>query len=325
MHVRKRQQPGWSLAGYWQTFPLEGEPYLPLAEVDCTYSDVIIAFVATDDEGNAMFTGPNVPTRQEVALVQGRGQRVFLSIGGGGVSVVLDTPEKVTRFSESLVGLIETLCVDGIDLDVENGIPAEGSPCRPEGALEGLIQAVEIVLGALPPWFGLTMAPETLNMVGGITQYGGPWGNYLPLVLRFGHRLTRVHMQYYNTGPMRGIDGQFHEPGTVDFVVSMTEAVIRGFPIAGTGVFFPGLPPWKVGIGLPATPQAAVNGYLSPAQVSGALRQLCTGCRPQGKRVRPYPQLGGLMTWSVQWDASNGYAFARNGVKSLCESCRSGG
>lgn len=307
------------LAGYWQTFALASEAPLPLVRVPCELTDVIIAFVAPDTEGVLHFTGPNIPTVQDVCRLREREQHVLLSIGGGGVTVTLETPEQIMRFTDSLYQMIRALCVTGVDIDVEQGMPAVGSPNQPEGTALGLIKGLDCVLAALPPNFALTMAPETANLVGGMSRFGGPWGNYLPLLLHFGNRVTRIHMQYYNSGSMIGLDGRTYEVGTVPFAVAMTDAVIQGFPIADTGVTYPGLPPWKVSIGLPASPRAAINGYLSTKQIEEVFTWLCTGYRGEGQPSMPaYPYVGGLMTWSAQWDAQNNFAFTCNGARMLC-------
>lgn len=306
------------MAGYWQTWNLPDGETMPLLCVPCEFTDVIIAFVAPDEEGVLRFTGSNVPTRQDICCLRQRGQRVLLSVGGGGVQVTLETNEQVARFSDSLYELARSLCVNGIDIDVEQGMLATGSPDQPQGTTLGLIRGLDRVLAAFPADFALTMAPETVNLVGGITRFGDVWGNYLPLLLHFGSRLTRVHMQYYNSGPMTGLDGRTYEPGTVDFAVAMTEAIVKGFPIADTGVTFCGLPPWKVSIGLPATAAAASNGYLTPQQVKETLERLRTGYRGEDQpRGMAIPCLGGLMTWSVQWDAQNGFEFVLSGARAL--------
>jgi len=112
---------------------------------------------------------------------------------------------------------------------------------------------------------------------------------------------------------MYGLSGRAYDVGTVDFIVYLTEAIIKGFTIADTGIYYPGLPPHKVSVGLPATPQAAYNGYLTNAQIIQAFNRLVTGFRGEGEIcVEPYPCLGGLMTWSVQWDATNNFNFMRN-------------
>lgn len=307
------------VAGYWQTFPLLGEETLPLVETPAAYTDVIVAFLAPDETGELHFTGPDLPTARDVCCLRQRGQRVLLSVGGAGSAVMLDTPDKVARFSESFVQIARRLFVNGIDIDVEAGIPVAGTPNAPEGPVMALMEAIDRVLDAMPRDFMLTMAPETANLVGGISQFGGIWGNYLPLIDHFRGRLTRVHMQYYNSGDMTGLNGQVYTPGTVDFAVAMTEAVIRGFSIADTGVRYLGLAPWQVSIGLPVEPQAAVNGYLKPGQVAQAVFELRTGWLERQPCAVAYPDLGGVMGWSVQWDATNDFIFARNAARAVCK------
>jgi len=284
-----------------------------MSNIPRLYDDVIIAFLAPDREGVVRWAGPNIPTREAVQILQSRGQNVLVSIGGGGVNVTLDTPARVRRFADSLYTICRDLGLNGVDIDVEEGMPVSGSPWNPTGTVKGVIDGIDAVIHSFPRSFMLTMAPETLNLVGGIARYGGDWGNYLPIILHFRNRITKVHMQYYNSGSMFGLGKRVVESGTVDFVVYLTEAIIKGFPIADTGVYFPGLPSYKVSVGLPATPRAAYNGYLTNAQINEAMRRLVTGFRGSGEICStPYPCLGGLMTWSVQWDATNNYNFARN-------------
>ena len=165
------------LAGYWQTWNLPGEGRLPLTAVPQQYTEVIIAFVAPDNQGVVRWAGPNVPTRNDVRILQNRGQRVLLSVGGGGVTVTLNTPERVRRFADSLYQLCYDLGVDGVDIDVEEGMSVSGSPWNPTGTVKGLIDGIDAVIHSFPNGFMLTMAPETLNLVGGIARYGGRYGN----------------------------------------------------------------------------------------------------------------------------------------------------
>jgi hypothetical protein len=115
---------------------------------------------------------------------------------------------------------------------------------------------------------------------------------------------------------MYGIDGSIYSQGTVDFIVSQTEAVIAGFNTQGG--FFQGFPQQKVAVGLPACHLAAGGGYVNPDSVQAALNYLI-GTGPQTgsyalQNAESYPALGGMMTWSINWDASTScseeYSFA---------------
>jgi chitinase len=72
-----------------------------------------------------------------------------------------------------------------------------------------------------------------------------------------------------------------------------------------------GLSPSQIGLGLPASSSAAGSGYVSPSLVDSALDCLAAKANC-GSFVPPaaYPSIRGVMTWSINWDATNGYAFA---------------
>lgn len=115
---------------------------------------------------------------------------------------------------------------------------------------------------------------------------------------------------------MYGIDGGVYTQGTADFIVAMTEAVIQGFSTSGGN--FPGLPASKVAVGLPACPMAAGGGFTDSNLVIAAIKYLM-GQGPQPGNytlLNPtgYPQLRGMMTWSINWDAvstcNNVYEYA---------------
>ena len=80
--------------------------------------------------------------------------------------------------------------------------------------------------------------------------------------------------------------------------------------IEGSGDYS-GLKPSQVVVGLPATKKAAGSGYVKPKDVNQALNCLKTGQNCQGyKPQKAYPNLRGVMTWDVNWDAANQYNWA---------------
>lgn len=71
-----------------------------------------------------------------------------------------------------------------------------------------------------------------------------------------------------------------------------------------------GLRPDQIGLGLPASVRGAGSGYIAPSMVVSALRCLALG--DQCGAFRPSalaPALRGAMTWSINWDALNGYQW----------------
>ncbi|GAA2257614.1 hypothetical protein GCM10010430_46790 [Kitasatospora cystarginea] len=137
------------------------------------------------------------------------------------------------------------------------------------------------------------MAPQTIDMQSTGTEY-------FKLALDVKDILTIVNMQYYNSGSMNGCDGNVYSQGTEDFLTALACFQLRG-----------GLAPSQVGLGVPASTSAAGGGYASSSTVNAALDCLAsgTGCG-SFKPGQTWPGIGGAMTWSTNWDASNGGQIA---------------
>ncbi|PKP21852.1 MAG: hypothetical protein CVU04_00590 [Bacteroidetes bacterium HGW-Bacteroidetes-20] len=140
----------------------------------------------------------------------------------------------------------------------------------------------------------------------------------MPLIHALRNEIDIISVQLYNSGTIYGIDGNIYTQGTADFIVALTEATIQGFNT--TGGFFTGLPASKVAVGLPACNSAAGGGYTDTATVAAAIRYL-KGEGPQPgtytlTQTAGYPDLRGMMTWSINWDAAANcggvYTFAQN-------------
>jgi chitinase len=137
------------------------------------------------------------------------------------------------------------------------------------------------------------MAPQTVDMQS--TQ-----GDYFQLALNIKSILTMVNVQFYNSGTMNGCDGNVYAEATENFMTALACIELQG-----------GLSPSQVGLGLPASPSAAGSGYTSPSVVNSALDCLAAGTSCGSfKPPATYPSIRGAMTWSINWDASNGYNFA---------------
>jgi chitinase len=59
-----------------------------------------------------------------------------------------------------------------------------------------LIQACRDIASAFGSGFLLTMAPETAYVQGGLSQYGGIWGAYLPVIYGLRDLLAYLHIQH---------------------------------------------------------------------------------------------------------------------------------
>jgi chitinase len=137
------------------------------------------------------------------------------------------------------------------------------------------------------------MAPQTIDMQ---SKSSG----YFATALNIKDILTVVNTQFYNSGSMNGCDGNVYSQGTVNFITALACIQLQG-----------GLAPSQVGLGLPASTSAAGSGYVSPSVVNAALDCLTQGTNCGSfKPSTTYPALRGAMTWSTNWDASNGNSFS---------------
>ena len=285
--------PAHVLMGYWQDFANGATP-LTLASVPAGYNLVAVAFgTATGTPGQVAFSlDPTLAsdlggyTQQQftddIATLQARGQKVILSVGGADGAISVDDAASASAFASSVYSLIQEYGFNGVDVDLENGV----DPTYMASALEQLESDVGSSLI-------ITLAPQTVD-----TQSAGD--DYFQLALDIKSILTMINTQYYNSGTMNGCDGNVYAEGTENFITALACTELEG-----------GLSPSQVGVGLPASSSAAGSGYVSPSVVNDALDCLASGA-DCGSFVPPetWPGIRGAMTWSINWDAANGYNFA---------------
>lgn len=318
------QLPSPALVGYWQNWDIPAAPYIELDQVDSRYNVVNISFGipinGTDYEIG--FTPSQVTQATfitQIQNLQSQGRKVLLSIGGATAPIKLDNITERDVFVSSVNGLISTYGFDGIDIDLEgNSLTVSG------GTIENpidlpvihMIDAIKTIMMdyqlANNKKLLLTFAPETAFVQGGQSAWNNVWGAYLPVLHSLRDSLDLLHVQLYNSGTMYGIDGGIYFQGTADFIVAMTDAVIQGFNVdrwSNQAGPFIGLAEDKIAVGLPACPSAAGGGFTDTATVASALRYL-KGIGPKPGNytlVNPngYPDLRGMMTWSINWDNVN--------------------
>ncbi|MFD3541349.1 chitinase [Streptomyces sp. NPDC058662] len=330
--------PAHALVGYLHTSFANGSGYVRMADVPASWDVVNLAFgePTSVTSGDIRFQlcpateCPNVESPAEfkaaVKAKQAAGKKVLISIGGQNGQVQLATPAARDTFVSSVARIIDEYGLDGLDIDFEGhslslatGDTDFRAPTTP--VVVNLIAALKTLKARYGPDFVLTMAPETFFVQMGYQFYGsGPWGGqdpragaYLPVIHALRDDLTLLHVQDYNSGPIMGLDNQYHSMGGADFHIAMTDMLLTGFPVAGnTARVFPPLRPEQVAIGLPATTNAG-NGHTPPAEVNKALDCLTkkTGCGTY-QTHGTWPALRGLMTWSINWDRFGSWEFSRN-------------
>lgn len=288
--VEVQQTDQW-LTGYWHNFD-NGSTVMPLSEIPSEYNLVAVAFADNHPELDGGITFnlasdeldgyTDEQFRDDIAAIQAEGRKVIISVGGEIGHVDVTNPTQAQNFADTTYELMQDYGFDGVDIDLEHGIDADNM----SDALHDLSdQAGSDLI--------IAMAPQTID-------FQSPSAGYYQLADNISDILTIVNMQYYNSGSMLGCDGSVYEQGTSDFVAALACIQLEM-----------GLDPDQVGLGLPAVPSAAGGGYLEPSGVVDALDCLETGdnCGSFSPDT-PFGTIGGVMTWSINWDATNDYEFA---------------
>lgn len=328
--------PKHALIGYLHTSFANGSGYIRMADVPAAWDIINLAFgePTSVTSGDIRFRlcpvgeCPNVESEADfvsaIRAKQAQGKKVLISIGGQNGQVQLTTTAARDRFVSSVSAIIDRYGLDGLDIDFEGhslyfnaGDTDFRNPTTP--VIVNLISALRSLKTRYGSSFVLTMAPETFFVQVGYQFYGGAGGgdnrtgSYLPVIHALRDALTVLHVQDYNSGPVQGLDNQYHNIGNADFHIAMTDMVKAGFPVARTGHVFPGLRPDQIAFGVPAAVSAG-NGYTSPAGVQQAVNCLARGTSCGGYTLRggTSPAFRGLMTWSVNWDRYFNWEFMNN-------------
>jgi chitinase len=329
--------PAHALVGYLHASFANGSGYTRMADVPDSWDVIDLAFgePTSVTSGDIRFTRcpvtacPNVESDAEfkaaIKAKQAAGKKVLISIGGQNGQVQLSTTGARDLFVSSVSKIIDEYGLDGLDIDFEGhslSLNADDTDFRnpKTPVIVNLISALKTLKATYGDDFVLTMAPETFFVQNGYQFYGtGKWGGqdprcgaYLPVIHALRDDLTLLHVQDYNSGPIMGLDNQYHSMGGADFHIAMTDMLLTGFPVAGdANNVFPPLRPDQVAIGMPASTNAG-NGHVSPAEVTKALNCLTrkTDCGSYATHGT-WPGLRGLMTWSINWDRYANWEFQK--------------
>ena len=325
--------PAHSLIGYLHSSFSNGSGNVDIEDTPPAWNVIALAFADSNGAGDITFTPcpasecPGAETQAQliagIKTVQAQGRKVLISIGGANGQVTLNSPSDATEFVNTVSSIVDTYGLNGVDLDFENQslVLNDGDndfmhPTTP--AVVNLISAVQQLKAKYGSGFIVAMAPQTFFVQTGYEYYGGNStgasdrraGAWLPVIYGLRNQLNLLDVQEYNSGPVMALDGQYYNTGGEDFLTAMTDMLLHGFTVAGTGETFPALSPSQVTIGLPATEEAG-NGAVTPASLDSALDCLTKGANcGVYKPLGSYPGLGGLMAWSINWDVFGGNQFA---------------
>ncbi|MGW7423717.1 chitinase [Streptomyces sp. NPDC054813] len=330
--------PTHALVGYLHASFANGSGYTRLADVPDSWDVIDLAFgePTSATSGDVRFNRcpatecPNAESdadfKAAIKAKQAAGKKVLISIGGANGQVQLTTTAARDTFVSSVSNIIDTYGLDGLDIDFEGhslSLNANDTdfknPTTP--VVVNLISALKTLKAKYGAKFVLSMAPETFFVQMGYQFYGtGKFGGqdprcgaYLPVIYALRDDLTLLHVQDYNSGPIMGLDNQYHSMGGADFHIAMTDMLLTGFPVAGDASnVFPPLRPDQIAIGMPASTNAG-NGYVAPTEVTKTLDCLTkkTNCGSYATHGT-WPALRGLMTWSINWDRFSNWEFQKN-------------
>ena len=307
------------LVGYWHNFE-NGTGVIRLRDVSPNWDVINLSFGegTTVDSGDIQFTPFNATEeefKEDVKYLQSQGKKVLISIGGEKGQVQLKTETAKNNFINSVSNIIDTYGLDGLDIDFEGhslyfdvGDNDFKNPTTP--VIVNLIDALKTLKSKYGDNFLLTMAPETFFVQNGFAFYGNNGtgadarcGAYLPVIYALRDELDWLQVQYYNSGPIKDLNGKYQNMGNAEFYVALADMLLKGFNIAGkSDQFFPALRPDQVVIGVPCCVNAG-NGYVDNAGVQQAMDALINGGTVGGYTISEgYPELRGLMTWSINWD-----------------------
>lgn len=319
------------LIGYWHTWggsASGGVPFVKLRDLDKNWDVINISFAepqrAGSTDGKMKFEISGLTAdytitdfKNDIKSLQAEGKKIVLSIGGYEGYFSLTTESALQQFVKDMKGFIDEYGFDGIDIDLEQSSVTFNSGADPDyrnpvsPKVVYMIQAIREICNAYGDDFILSWAPETFYMQLGYQFYGGlnaycdsRAGIYLPMIHALRDKTSYVHVQLYNSMAITASDGVSYSMGSSEAAVAMCKMLMDGFYVGGNQkYFFEPLRADQVVIGVPASTGAAGSGQMTNANLQKAFSDL----------VKNYPNLRGIMTWSINWDVfQNKNTFAIN-------------
>ena len=288
------------VTGYWHNF-CNGSTNLKLKDVPSYYDMICVAFTGnTATPGEVTFeVDPDLARAiggyskkqfiQDIKDLKSKGQHVIISVGGAEGRITINSEKAADKFASSLSAIIEEYGFEGVDIDLE-GSAVSGT--------EYIARGLRKVHDKFGDDFIITMAPETYYMHKG----DGLMGAYYRLAMEIKDILTICYPQFYNAGGDIGYNDFNAKYPSQSFITSLATMYIEN-----------GLRPDQLAIGVPAISSAAGSGYISTDNLKAVVNSLVYK-KPLDGFTPPheYKTLRGVMTWSINWDGTQEYAWAKS-------------
>lgn len=245
-------------------------------------------------------TGTTVETKEAISQQAGVSTdtwKYVLSFGGQNMNAPTLAEADISTYVSGFIANYQKVKVqfgfDGFDVDVENGLNAN------------YIKALRMIFRQVggPGGEFITMAPQPPNIDPEVaTCSENPWNTYVPLVSTdIIDYVSLVMPQLYNNGMPYGdlakyVDGLTNGQWKITCSWAADDAAIDGS-------FNVKIPTNKFVGGFPAVMPGAANTVASDWESSP------TTIVEHYKESSMLLQTGGIMTWSIGWDAWNNWEF----------------
>jgi chitinase len=315
------------MSGYWHTWG-GGVPFVKLRDVSPKWDVINISFVepvtvgSTNGQVKFVLSGATADYtvanfKSDIKLLQSQGKKIVISIGGYEGYFSLTSAAARATFVSNMKSIIDEYGFDGIDIDLEQssleletGDADFRNPTSPK--VVNMIGAIRDLCNHYGNKFILSFAPEAFYLQLGYQWYAGLHssvdrraGVYIPVIHALRDKLTYVQSQLYNQPAIMGLNGTLYSSGNPDYLVSMTDMLLKGFNVGGNpAYFFPPLRPDQVVIAVPSSAGAAGSGQVTNQQLQQAFSYIVKGQSYGGQytMTSTYPALRGIMAWSINWD-----------------------
>ena len=288
------------VTGYWHNF-CNGSTNLKLSDVPSYFDMICVAFTGnTATAGEVTFeVDPDLATAvggytkkqfiQDIKDLKSKGQHVIISVGGAEGRITINSEAAADKFASSLSAIIKEYGFEGVDIDLE-GSAVSGTAYIARG-----LRKVHDEFG---DDFIITMAPETYYM----HKAEDLTGSYYRLATDIKDILTICYPQFYNAGGDIGYNNFNARYPSQSFITSLATMYIEN-----------GLRPDQLAIGVPSMASAAGSGYISTDNLKAVVNSLVYKKSLDGfTPPREYKTLRGVMTWSINWDATQKYSWAKS-------------